>query len=114
MIENICIMVDAQVVLSWLLCNAPKTKNLIARNRLKDILGMKNRRENDHKKGIKFKYIASSENIADMISRGVDIYQFVNNLEFRQHGPSWQTKGSSFWSSRNLEGLSSEGKDTMG
>ena len=76
-----------------------------------DIQDMKDRLE---KKGIKFKYIFSSENPTDMISRGVDINQFVNKLKFWQHGPSWLTKGSSFWPSSNLKCLSSEAKDAVG
>ena len=50
MIKNICIMVDAQVVLSWLLCKTSKIKNLMGRNRLKYIQHMKDRFEDDHKK----------------------------------------------------------------
>ena len=50
-IENICIMVYARIVLSWLLSKSPKTKNLIVKNWLKDIQDIKDHFENDHKQG---------------------------------------------------------------
>ena len=46
--------------------------------------------------------------------RGVDINQFVNQMELWQPIPSCQTKDFSFWPSSNLVCLSSEGKDTVG
>ena len=82
-IDEIIISVDAQIVLSWLMTDPCKikTKNLFAKNRLKDILLMSQDIKNQYGLDIQFKYIPTKENPADMLTRGLTREGFGCDLE---------------------------------
>ena len=90
-INDVFILVDAQVVLSWLLNDVNKinSKNKFVINRLKEINVIKNEIINDFKIDLKFKYVPTNDNPADLLSRGLSFNKFVKNFEFWTQGPTW-------------------------
>ena len=99
---NLVVATDAQVVLSWLLSQTMNSKNIFARNRLKDILQMNLGLESQY--GLKplFKYVATSQNPADLITRGLSIRKFRSNLGLWCSGPSWLSEGILHWPVQDL------------
>ena len=90
-VSNVFIAVDAQVVLSWLLtdlCNI-KAKNKFTSNRLKDIQLMKVEILNKYSISIKFKYVSTSDNPADLLSHGLSFNKFEEQFKFWVSGPKW-------------------------
>ena len=80
--------VDAQIVLSWALSENIKTKCLFTRNRLKDI---RERIGKLHDLGfdLVFKFVSTSDNPADLITRGITLDKFRSELQFWLTGPEW-------------------------
>ena len=76
---------DSQCVLSWI--GSRRTFSTFVENRLKEI------RE---QKEIKFHYIASSENPADMVSRGIGTKDLRDN-DLWWNGPEWLLSPSDRW-----------------
>lgn len=76
--SRLCVATDAPVVLPW----------TFARNRLKDFLLMSLDLETNY--GIKptFRYVSTTENPMDLITRGLTVKKFQNNFEFWYYGPS--------------------------
>ena len=107
-ITDIYIFVDAQVVLSWLLKDNIKIKNIFARNRVKDINDIKNQIEENSDIRIKYKYVHTTENPVDLIFRGITIAKFENMYEFWSHRPEWVIKDEKEWPTSRLECLSTE------
>ena len=90
-VNNVFVAVDAQVVLSWLLtdlCNI-KTKNKFTNNRLKDIQFKKSEILTKYSISIKFKYVSTSDNPADMMSRGLSLNKFKDKFKSWVSGPKW-------------------------
>ena len=90
-INNIFVAVDIQVFLSWLLtdlCNI-KTKNVFSMNRIKDISLLKSELLKKYSITLKFKYAKTSDNPADLLSRGFCINKFRDQFELWVGGPQW-------------------------
>ena len=87
--SGLCVAKDAQVVLSWTFSETIASKNIFARNSLTGILQMCLDLETEY--GIKptFRYVSTTENLADLITRGLTMKKFQDNFEFWYHGPSW-------------------------
>ena len=92
--KDIVLSVDSQVVLNWLLSdvNSIKTKNIFAKNRVKEICKMKTDINDKYNVEIKYKYIKTDSNPADMLTRGMSFDKFQNNFDYWQHGPEWLNK----------------------
>ena len=86
-ITDIYIFVDGQVVLSWILKDNIKIKNIFAGNRVKDINGINNQIEKNSDIRIKYKYVHTTDNPADFLFSGITIAKFENMYEFWSHGP---------------------------
>ena len=113
-VQNVYISVDAQVVLSWLLSGINRTnKNIFARNRLKDINLMINDIKEKYSINVNFKYVPSSENPADMLSRGLTLDKFQQNLEYWIKGPKWLRVTPIIWPTSDLNCLSERSKDII-
>ena len=65
-------------MLSWLLKDNIKIENIFAGNRVKDINGIKNQIEKNSDIRIKYKHVHTTDNPADLISRGITVAKFVN------------------------------------
>ena len=100
-------------MLSWLLKDNIKIKNIFAENRVKDINDIKNQIEKNFDITIKHKYVQTTDNPVDLISRGITIAKFENMDEFWSHGPHWVIKDDKEWSTSRLGCLSTESKNTV-
>ena len=107
---DIYIAVDAQIVLSWVLNNKVKTKNIYAKNRINDIAKFRDDIKNKFDLNAKFKYIPTELNPSDLITRGITFKQLTEKFMFWVHGPSFLALGVKAWPDRPLECLSSENK----
>ncbi len=86
---KITVAVDAQVVLSWLLTNMPKSKNVFANNRVKDISVMKQEYTDEFGIELNYKYVKTAENPADLLTRGINYKEFAEKFQFWTKGPDW-------------------------
>jgi len=91
------ICVDSQVVLSWILSGKVNSKNLFARNRVRDVRQLILDVEETFNLGVKFRYVCSSDNPADMVSRGVTAAEWLRRLEFWKHGPHFLNENPIAW-----------------
>lgn len=64
---------DAQVMFSWVLSQSLTSKNIFARNRLKDILQMISRLDLKYKLKPHLKYVATMQNLTNLITRGLTL-----------------------------------------
>jgi len=109
-IKDIIISVDAQVVLTWLLTGKVKTKNVFARNRIKDIAEMRQHVKEDHNLEISFRYIPTDQNPADLVTRGLSFKDFQVQKSLWLHGPKFLNLEPVQWPVRSLGCLSAESK----
>ena len=112
-VKNIFIGVDAQVVLSWLLSDVVKTKNQFARNRIRDVHRMFKELTELYNVPIFFKYVPTKENPADMLTRGMSLVCFKENLNFWLEGPSWIQSKNVVWPTNDLGCLSDKNKNLV-
>ena len=87
-IKSIYLAVDAQVVLSWLLTERVKIKNIFAANRIKDIQLMISDLKTTYSLNVHFKYVPTRENPADLLTRGLTLAAFKEDLDFWLKGPT--------------------------
>ena len=111
-INNIFMLVDAQVVLSWCLndINKVNCKNKFIINRLKEISVLKNEINTKYFLDIKFKYVPSNENPADILSRGLSFNKFCKNMDFWTKGPEWLRSDPVIFPTADLACLSDHNK----
>ena len=88
-IENVCVFVDAQVILSWLLTENIKAKSLFTRNRLKDIQEMRKQLLKEFTVDIKFRYVPSADKPDDLLTWGITLEKFQQMLDYWTYGPTW-------------------------
>ena len=79
-VKSVTFAVDAQVVLSWLLEDNLKTKNLFALNRVKDINKLKLELSVKYNMPINYHFVPTSQNPADMLTRGLSFDKFEQNV----------------------------------
>ena len=112
-INNVYFAVDAQVVLSWLLSDDIKTKNLFAKNRVNEINSIKKDLLNTYKISIYYKFVPTLENPADMLTRGLTFEKFHQHLRFWYNGPDWLNSQSVVWPTSDLNCLSAQQKSVV-
>lgn len=83
------VLVDAQCVLSWLLSEDSKSKNVFTKNRIKDIITKRKEIEAEFSIKIYFSYVNTLENPADMLTRGLSIENYKTKMIMWLHGPDW-------------------------
>ena len=105
---NIC--VDAQIVLSWILTGRVKSKNIFANNRVKEISNLRNDIKLKYNLDVKFKYIPTEDNPADLLTRGISFKDFKSKFEFWLHGPKFLSTSPFQWPIRTLGCLSEKDK----
>ena len=108
--EFVNIIVDAQVVLSWLLSDELKTKSKFVKNRLKEVQCAKVEILDKFKLKTHFNYVNTNENPADMITRGISSKKFKENLQFWIHGPQWLSNDFEKWPKHQLLSLAPDVK----
>jgi len=109
-LTDVVICVDAQVVLSWVLSGSVKTKNICARNKVKEVTSQRQQILTEYGFDCKFRYISTSENPADMITRGLTFDEFQNKLGRWLNGPEFFQQSSVEWKDYPLDCLSDESK----
>ena len=107
--ESVCVLVDAQVVLSWLLTENIKANCLFPKKRLKDIQEMRKQLHKEFAMDIKFKYVPSEDNPADLLTRGITLGKFQQKLNYWTYGPNWLAEVEK-WPTSSLDCLSPENK----
>ena len=111
--NHIFVAVDAQVVLSWLLSDVVKTKNQFARNRIRDVHRMMKDLLDQYRVPISFKYVRTDQNPGDLLTRGLSLNQFKQNLEFWIYGPEWIQSNNIVWPSYELNCLTEANKSMV-
>ena len=107
---NITIGIDAQIVLSWILSKNVKTKNIFAKNRVRDISVFRNKFLENWGLKINFRYVPTNLNVADMLTKPMTVKSFKEGLDVWQHGPLFIREEPVFWPDKNLGCLSADSK----
>ena len=94
-VKQIYICSDSQVALSWVLTQKVKAKNIFAQNRIKDITLLRNEILDNLGINCHFKYIPTSQNPADLLTRGMSFEKFTENLLYWKSGPEFLTRKNS-------------------
>ena len=108
--RDIIVAVDAQVVLSWLLTGEIQSQNQFAKNRLADIFLMIAKLKEEFKINLSFKFVPTSDNPADLATRGLSLKKFKDMFDFWINGPKWLVNAHSAWPKRELKCLSDTSK----
>ena len=82
---------DSQCVLHWMKRHKPLP--VFVQNRLKEIKSHKD---------IKFRYVTTTQNPADLATRGVSTEELINN-QLWWHGPSWLSDNATKWPSWDFQ-----------
>ena len=112
-VRSVYVAVDAQVVLSWVLSDIVKTKKVFVANRIKDIKKMKADILMEFKVDIQFKYVPTAENPADLLTCGLSLESYKQNLEFWLKGPDWIRSENVKWTTSELKCLSSNSQNIV-
>src|ERR1700755_2261405 len=103
-------VVDAQVVLTWLLTNNPKSKSKMVKNRLKDIELAKTEIISEFKVPIFFRYTDTNSNPADLLTKGISFKKFNELKHFWEHGPPFLSNNFADWPVHDLLNIPPECK----
>lgn len=109
-IDSIYIGIDSQIVLTWVLSECVKAKNIFARNRVSDISLVRKRLLEERDLTCQFKYIPTDLNPADLLTRGLSSKEFTKKFAFWIHGPDFINVRPIIWPTSNLGCLSDENK----
>ena len=112
-IKNVTIAVDSQVVLTWILDAKIKIKNQFASNRIKDIINFISNLKSKFNISINLKYISTSNNPADLLTRGYSTLKFKDSFNFWIHGPNFLKDAELVWPHSNLLCISSENRTML-
>ena len=105
--SNVYISSDAQIVLSWLLSDVLQTKSIYTKNRVKNIHEMKRKLEGKYQTSFHFRYVPTDQNPADLLTRGLKLEKFKQNLSFWLEGPAWLKLTPVVWPTSDLMCLNS-------
>ena len=92
---------DSQCVLHWM--NSHKPLPVFVQNRLKEIKSHKD---------IKFRYVTTTQNPADLATRGVSAEALIDN-QLWWHGPSWLSDDETKWPSWDFQQIDDNTLDQM-
>ena len=109
-IGDIVISVDSQVVLSWLLSENIKTKNQFVKNRLEDVHQTITELKEEKSLSVKFRYVHTDQNPADLLTWGITSEKFQQNLRLWSLGLEWLSKSLIECPTSELQCLSSKNK----
>ena len=112
-INKVFVACDAQIVISWILSKNVKTKNIYARNRILDVHAVQDELKTKYKINIMLKYIATDQNPADLLTRGIPIDKFKQNLAFWLKGPKFIQSKNVVWPTHELGCLTDQNKSLI-
>jgi hypothetical protein len=113
-IKEVSFGIDSQIVLSWILSGFVKSKNVFASNRVKDITNFVAALKAKFPLDLNFRFVQSSLNPADLLTRGLTVGEFSTKFQFWHCGPEFLRE--SFppnWPESNLECLSAENQNLV-
>ena len=111
---NIIVACDSQVVLQWILSDPVKCKKKVfVANRLKDIKRFEAEISNDYNIQINYKYVPTNSNPADLLTRGLSLDSFKQQLIFWLNGPDFINMDKVNWPSSNLCCLSPDSQNIV-
>jgi len=113
-VKHLTIAVDAQVVLSWILTSNVKSKNVFAKNRVKDIDASRTEIKQKFDIDCKFRYVPTEGNPADLLTRGISFHEFISKKTEWLHGPEFLREEPCSWPDRELSCLSAQSKVLTG
>ena len=111
-VNNVYIGVDAQIVLAWL-TSPISTKNVYTANRIKDTIKLIADVKREFNIKVQLKYVPTSCNPADLLTRGLSFQQFQENLDFWLKGPQFIRSDVVVWPSADLKCLSDASKTVV-
>ena len=112
-VKKVYLGVDAQIVLAWL-TSPISTKNVYTANRIKDTVKFMSDVKRDYNIDVQLKFVPTQENPADLLTRGLNFQQFLENMEFWLKGPLFiRTGGDIVWPSAELNCLSEASKTVV-
>jgi len=109
-ISKVYVAIDSQVAISWVVSKVVKSKNIFARNRVKDIHLIRERIASEFLVDVNFKYIPTDQNPADLVTRGLSYSSFYSKLDYWKHGPEFLTCTPLQWPVSDMACLSEETK----
>ena len=112
-VNNVYLGVDAQIILAWL-TSPITTKNVYTSNRIKDTIKLIADVKREYHINVHLKYVPTSCNPADLLTRGLSLQQFKENLDFWLKGPQFiRLGGEVIWPSADLKCLSDASKTVV-
>ena len=112
-VKKVYLGVDAQIVLAWL-TSPISTKNVYTANRIKDTVKFISDVKREYNIDVQLKFVPTQENPADLLTRGLTLQQFLDNLDFWLKGPMFiRTGGDIVWPSADLKCLSEASKTVV-
>ena len=100
-VENVTLVTDSQVALSWLIKGRATKKNVFVNNRLSEIEAMKSELSKT-KTNVSFRFVPSAANLADKVTRVTSYSKFKEEWELWLNGPSWLVREVRHWPTGNL------------
>ncbi|XP_055632604.1 uncharacterized protein LOC129773080 [Toxorhynchites rutilus septentrionalis] len=100
-ISSSCFWSDSTVTLQWIKSPPNNWKTFVA-NRVSDIQSATH--------GSTWKHVPGKQNPADMVSRGMNIEDFLASHTWT-HGPEWLSKPEAFWPSTQISEYPDDGKE---
>jgi hypothetical protein len=91
------IFTDAQVVLGWLLATNLKVSQVFVSNRVKEIHEIVKTIKQEYDVNTSFYYVNTTQNPADLQTRGLSYKEFNKNFDFWMKGPEWLLLEPKFW-----------------
>ncbi|XP_068238445.1 uncharacterized protein [Palaemon carinicauda] len=105
---NIC--ADAKVVLNWIITKESKVKSKFIRNRILEVDYLKNEIVKEFKVPVKYNYVHTEQNPADLLTRGLSYNKFLENRKFWLEGPEWLNNNFERWPKYPFMSLSPQHK----
>ena len=102
-VNNVYLGVDAQIVLAWL-TSPINTKQVYTSNKIKDTLKFISDIKDKYEIKVQLRYVPTDCNPADLLTRGLSLQQFKDNLNFWLKGPLFiRTGGEIAWPSCTIK-----------
>ena len=96
-VQTIYMSVVAQIVLSSILTKNVRAKTVFASNRIKDISDFLEKISGNHDIDVRFKYISTDMNVADLVTEGISLKTLMRWIGDLAHGPTFLSEAEIAW-----------------
>ena len=104
-IRNIYLCLDAQVVIAWL-TSSNNVRSVYSANRIKDSKLIMQDIFDSCQLRVQIRYVPTDQNPGDLLTRGLSVEKFKENMDFWCHGPIWIRNSTIDWPVSELRCLS--------